>query len=52
MGSLAVLMKIGLFSMNGGACENPYYEIGSPIFDEVTIELDPDYYPGCLQQHG
>ena len=46
MGSLAVLMKIGLFSMDGGASMNPYYEIGSPIFDEVKIKLDPAYYPG------
>ncbi|NND09270.1 MAG: glycoside hydrolase family 92 protein [Saprospiraceae bacterium] len=46
MGSLAVLMKMGLFSMRGGAATNPTYEIGSPIFDKVTIHLDPDYYQG------
>lgn len=46
MGSLAVLMKIGLFQMNGGTEENPVYEIGSPIFDDVEIELNPDYYSG------
>lgn len=39
MGSLAVLMKIGLFQMNGGTEENPAYEIGSPVFDEVKINL-------------
>ncbi|MDP4278727.1 MAG: glycoside hydrolase family 92 protein, partial [Bacteroidota bacterium] len=44
MGSLAVLMKIGLFQMNGGCEEDPAYEIGSPIFDEVTIHLNPVYY--------
>ncbi|GAL64338.1 glycoside hydrolase domain-containing protein [Algibacter lectus] len=44
MGSLAVLMKIGLFQMNGGTETNPEYQIGSPIFDEVTIKLNPDYY--------
>ncbi|WP_139956642.1 GH92 family glycosyl hydrolase [Flavicella sediminum] len=44
MGSLSVLMKIGLFQMNGGTEENPVYQIGSPIFDEVTIKLHPDYY--------
>lgn len=44
MGSLAVLMKIGLFQMNGGADEDPEYQIGSPIFDKVSIELNPDYY--------
>ncbi len=46
MGSLAVLMKIGLFSMRGGAAEEPIYEITTPIFDKVTINLNPDYYPG------
>ncbi|MEP2023732.1 glycoside hydrolase family 92 protein, partial [Reichenbachiella sp.] len=44
MGSLAVLMKIGLFQMNGGVDEDPEYQIGSPIFDKISIELNPDYY--------
>lgn len=39
MGSLAVLMKIGLFQMNGGTEENPNYEFGSPIFDKIKISL-------------
>ncbi|MDT0642772.1 GH92 family glycosyl hydrolase [Zunongwangia sp. F363] len=46
MGSLAVLMKIGIFQMNGGTDEDPAYQIGSPIFDSITIKLHPDYYPG------
>ena len=46
MGSMAVLMKMGLFSMKGGADREPFYEIGSPIFDRITIELNPDYYEG------
>ncbi|OQD43144.1 alpha-mannosidase [Croceivirga radicis] len=46
MGSLNVLLKIGLFQMNGGTEANPVYQIGSPIFDEVKISLNPDYYPG------
>lgn len=46
MGSLAVLMKIGLFQMNGGTEENPEYQIGSPAFDKITILLNKDYYPG------
>jgi predicted alpha-1,2-mannosidase len=44
MGSLAVLMKIGLFQMNGGTEENPAYQIGSPIFDRIVISLNPAYY--------
>jgi predicted alpha-1,2-mannosidase len=46
MGSLAVLMKIGLFEMNSGAETHPVIELGSPIFDKITIHLDPNYYKG------
>lgn len=46
MGALAVLMKIGLFSTRGGAAQDPVYEIASPIFDKITIRLDPEYYAG------
>jgi putative alpha-1,2-mannosidase len=46
MGSLAVLMKIGLFEMNSGSEVRPIVELGSPIFDKITIHLDPAYYKG------
>jgi putative alpha-1,2-mannosidase len=46
MGSLAVLMKMGIFSMKGGTATAPIYELGSPVFDRVTIRLNKDYYPG------
>ena len=46
MGSLAVLMKIGLFEMKSGAERVPKMDIGSPIFDKVTIHLNKDYYSG------
>lgn len=46
MGSLSVLMKIGLFQVDGGTSERPKYQIGSPIFDKVTIRLDERYYSG------
>ncbi|MDZ7720813.1 MAG: glycoside hydrolase family 92 protein [Balneolaceae bacterium] len=46
MGSLAVLIKMGLFSTDGGVNREPFYEIGSPIFDKITIHLNPDYYSG------
>lgn len=46
MGALAVLFKIGLFSTDGGVSVNPVYEIGSPVFDKITLRLNPDYYPG------
>jgi predicted alpha-1,2-mannosidase len=46
MGSLSVLMKMGIFQMTGGCEENPVYEIGSPVFDAITIQLHPSYYKG------
>jgi predicted alpha-1,2-mannosidase len=46
MGSLSVLMKMGLFQMNGGTEEDPEYQLGSPIFDKITLHLHPDYYAG------
>jgi len=46
MGALGVLMAMGLFSVDGGASVEPVYEITSPIFDRITIRLDPEYYPG------
>ena len=46
MGSLSVLMKIGLFQMNGGTEENPEYQIGSPTFNKITIHLNSAFYDG------
>ncbi|MCA1747098.1 MAG: glycoside hydrolase family 92 protein, partial [Bacteroidales bacterium] len=48
MGSLAVLIKTGLFSLRGGAGIEPMYEITSPLFDKVTIHLNRNYYPGDM----
>ncbi|MFI3264884.1 MAG: GH92 family glycosyl hydrolase [Rikenellaceae bacterium] len=45
-GSLSVLYKIGIFQMDGGTSIEPYYELGSPMFESVEIELNPDYYAG------
>lgn len=46
MGGISALMAIGLFSVTGTESDVPYYDITSPIFDRVTIRLNPDYYPG------
>ncbi|SMG53132.1 GH92 family glycosyl hydrolase [Arenibacter troitsensis] len=46
MGSLSVLMKIGLFQMNGGTENDPVYELGSPVFDTIEISLNPEYFKG------
>lgn len=39
MSCLAVAMKIGLFQLDGGVTDEPYYQIGSPVFDEITLHL-------------
>jgi putative alpha-1,2-mannosidase len=40
------MSPIGLFQTDGGISATPIYEIGSPIFEKVTIRLDERYYPG------
>ena len=32
--------------MDGGTSVKPIYEIGSPLFEKVTIHLDNNYYQG------
>lgn len=46
MGGVSALMSIGLFSLTGNASVVPTYDITSPVFDKITIELDSKYYKG------
>jgi predicted alpha-1,2-mannosidase len=46
MGALSALMAIGLFDVGGGAAVHSTYQITSPIFDRMTIHLNPAYFPG------
>ncbi|NND35338.1 MAG: glycoside hydrolase family 92 protein [Saprospiraceae bacterium] len=46
MGGVSALMSIGLFSLDGNVSVNPWYEITSPVFDEIIIHLDSNYYTG------
>lgn len=46
MGAWFVMSAMGLFQMDGGASLEPVYEIGSPLFEKITIRLDTAYYPG------
>ncbi|WBB63394.1 glycoside hydrolase family 92 protein [Streptomyces sp. WMMC500] len=46
MGSMSALMAMGLFEVTGASLSRPVYDITSPVFDAVTIELHPDYYRG------
>lgn len=40
------LISMGLFDMTGGCAVNPYYDLSSPVYDEVTIHLDSKFYSG------
>lgn len=46
MGGVSALMSMGLFSLKGTCSVDPVYEITSPVFDEITIQLSPKYYSG------
>ncbi|MBR6140499.1 MAG: GH92 family glycosyl hydrolase [Bacteroidaceae bacterium] len=46
LGAWYVMSSIGLFAVNGLTSPEPSFSIGSPLFDKVTIKLDPQYYKG------
>lgn len=46
MGGVSALMSIGLFAIDGLSSQNPTLDITSPVFDSVTIHLNPSYYKG------
>jgi len=46
MSAWFVMNAIGLFQTDGGTSINPIYEIGSPIFDKIQIDLGNQYGRG------
>ncbi len=46
LGAWFVMAGIGLFDVSGHAFSDPVYQLGSPLFDKITIKLDQEYYPG------
>jgi len=46
MSAWFVMSSIGLFQTDGGTSTNPIYEIGSPLFEKVTIDLGKRYGRG------
>ena len=42
MGSLAVLLKLGLFQLSGGLETDPVYQLGSPLFDEACLQVSAE----------
>ncbi len=39
MSAWFVMSALGLFQMDGGASSRPHYELGTPLFEEITIDL-------------
>lgn len=46
LGAWYVMGSMGLFDVAGLTGKEPSFAIGSPVFDKITIKLNPDYYPG------
>jgi len=46
LGAWYVLAGIGLFDVKGLTDASPSMQIGSPLFDEIIIRLNPTYYKG------
>ncbi|ANH83855.1 alpha-mannosidase [Niabella ginsenosidivorans] len=46
LGAWYVLSSIGLFDVKGLTSLRPEMGVGSPLFDKITIRLNPGYYQG------
>ena len=46
MGGVSALMSMGLFSLKGNTAVEPVYELTGPVFDEIVIDLNQEYYKG------
>ncbi|MGB5434681.1 MAG: GH92 family glycosyl hydrolase [Maribacter sp.] len=46
MSAWFIMSSLGLFQTDGGTRTDPIYEIASPLFEEVTIDLGNEYVRG------
>lgn len=46
LGAWYVISSMGLFDVRGLTSPDPSFQIGSPLFDKVTIKLNKEYYSG------
>jgi len=46
LGAWYVISSIGLFDVAGLTAAQPSFGLGSPLFDKVTVRLNPSYYKG------
>ncbi len=44
LGAWYVMASIGLFDVQGHSGAQPTFQLGSPLFDKITISLNEDYY--------
>ncbi|MBC7508984.1 MAG: glycoside hydrolase family 92 protein [Ferruginibacter sp.] len=46
MGGWFVIASMGLFEMNGGVTDDSFFDITSPLFDQIIIHIDKMYNGG------
>ena len=46
MSAWFIMASLGLFQMDGGCRVNPVYEIGSPLFPKIVVDLGERYGRG------
>ena len=46
LGAWYVMASMGLFDVQGHASSRPSFQLGSPLFKKITIQLDAEYYSG------
>ncbi|HWQ91203.1 MAG TPA: glycoside hydrolase domain-containing protein, partial [Clostridia bacterium] len=46
LGAWFVLASLGLFDVQGGTAPQPQFQLATPFFENVTIQLHPRYHPG------
>ncbi len=46
LGAWYVMAAMGLFDVQGHTSANPTFQIGSPLFDKIEVQLHPKYYTG------
>ena len=46
LGAWYVISSMGLFDVKGLTDTEPSLGLGAPLFDRITIQLQPEYYPG------
>ena len=46
LGAWYVISSMGLFDVKGLTDKQSAFALGAPLFDKITIRLNPDYYSG------